>query len=98
MKILMKQADRSLSALRLLIQQNLASSASQPHLKSLFRGYPRRHQKMEQQAKAPQDLRNVVDFLRSSKAGMKVRVGVLNGKRADYFKGAFLHSGRQRGV
>jgi len=42
---------------------------------------------MEQQAKAPQDIRNVVDFLRSSKAGMKVRVGVLNGKRLDYFKG-----------
>ncbi|KAI0947763.1 hypothetical protein AcW1_009443 [Taiwanofungus camphoratus] len=42
---------------------------------------------MEQQAKAPQDIRNVVDFLRSSKAGMKVRVGILNGKRVDYFKG-----------
>ena len=42
---------------------------------------------MEQQSKAPQDIRNVVDFLRSSKAGMKVRVGVLNGKRIDYFKG-----------
>ncbi|GBE83882.1 Translocation protein [Sparassis crispa] len=42
---------------------------------------------MEQQARAPQDIRNVVDFLRSSKAGMKVRVGVLNGKRLDYFKG-----------
>ncbi|KAI0754352.1 translocation protein [Daedaleopsis nitida] len=42
---------------------------------------------MEQQSKAPQDIRNVVNFLRSSKAGMKVRVGVLNGKRIDYFKG-----------
>lgn len=42
---------------------------------------------MEQQAKAPQDLRNVVNYLRSSKAGMKIRVGVLNGKRIDYFKG-----------
>jgi len=42
---------------------------------------------MEQQAKAPQDLRKVVDFLRSSKSGMKVRVGVYNGKRIDYFKG-----------
>lgn len=43
---------------------------------------------MEQQAKAPQDIRNVVNFLRSSSAGMKIRVGVLNGKRVDYFKGA----------
>ncbi|EIN08302.1 translocation protein [Punctularia strigosozonata HHB-11173 SS5] len=42
---------------------------------------------LEQQAKAPQDVRNVVNFLRSSKAGMKIRVGVLNGKRIDYFKG-----------
>ncbi|RPD61440.1 translocation protein [Lentinus tigrinus ALCF2SS1-6] len=42
---------------------------------------------MEQQSKAPQDIRNVVNFLRSSAAGMKVRVGVLNGKRIDYFKG-----------
>ncbi|KAH9852272.1 translocation protein [Lenzites betulinus] len=42
---------------------------------------------MEQQSKAPQDIRNVVNFLRSSNAGMKVRVGVLNGKRVDYFKG-----------
>ena len=42
---------------------------------------------MEQQAKAPQDLRNVVNYLRSSKAGMKIRVGILNGKRIDYFKG-----------
>ncbi|KZT71893.1 translocation protein [Daedalea quercina L-15889] len=42
---------------------------------------------MEQQAKAPQGLRNVVNYLRSSKAGMKIRVGILNGKRIDYFKG-----------
>jgi len=42
---------------------------------------------MEQQTKAPQDLRNVVNYLRSSKAGMKIRVGILNGKRIDYFKG-----------
>ena len=41
----------------------------------------------EQQQQAPQDKRNVVNFLRSSKAGLKNRVGVLNGKRADYFKG-----------
>ena len=44
---------------------------------------------MEQQSKAPQDIRNVVNFLRSSSAGIKVRVGVLNGKRIDYFKGAY---------
>lgn len=42
---------------------------------------------MEQQAKAPQELRNAVNYLRSSKAGMKIRVGILNGKRIDYFKG-----------
>ncbi|RDX42465.1 translocation protein [Polyporus arcularius HHB13444] len=42
---------------------------------------------MEQQSKAPQDIRNVVNFLRGSAAGIKVRVGVLNGKRIDYFKG-----------
>ncbi|KZT01241.1 translocation protein [Laetiporus sulphureus 93-53] len=42
---------------------------------------------MEQQAKAPQDIRNVVNFLRNSKAGIKIRVGILNGKRIDYFKG-----------
>lgn len=42
---------------------------------------------VEQQAKAPADLRNVISFLRSSKAGMKTRTGVLNGKRIDYFKG-----------
>ncbi|THH12150.1 hypothetical protein EW145_g202 [Phellinidium pouzarii] len=41
----------------------------------------------QQQQKAPQEFRNVVNFLRSSKAGMKTRVGVLNGKRIDYFKG-----------
>jgi translocation protein SEC62 len=41
----------------------------------------------EQQQKAPQDMRNVVNFLRSSKAGLKNRVGILNGKRVDYFKG-----------
>ncbi|KAJ7906265.1 translocation protein [Mycena leptocephala] len=41
---------------------------------------------MEQQAKAPPDLRKVAMFLRSGKAGIKVRVGALNGKRFDYFK------------
>lgn len=47
---------------------------------------------MEQQATAPAEVRNVVNFLRSSKAGIKVRVGVLNGKRIDYFKGEWLVS------
>ncbi|KAK7685991.1 hypothetical protein QCA50_010802 [Cerrena zonata] len=42
---------------------------------------------MEQQSSAPPEVRNLVNFLRSSKAGIKVRVGVLNGKRIDYFKG-----------
>jgi len=39
--------------------------------------------------KVPPELRNVADFLRSGKAGMKTRVGVLMpiGKRVDYFKG-----------
>jgi translocation protein SEC62 len=41
----------------------------------------------EQQQRAPQEIRNVMNFLRSSKAGLKNRVGVLNGKRVDYFKG-----------
>jgi translocation protein SEC62 len=41
----------------------------------------------EQQLKASQEIRNAVNFLRSSKAGLKNRVGVLNGKRVDYFKG-----------
>lgn len=44
---------------------------------------------LEQQSKTPQDLRNVVNFLRSSKSGIKVRVGALNGGRTDYFKGAY---------
>jgi len=42
---------------------------------------------MEQQASAPPEVRNVVNFLRSGKAGIKVRTGILNGKRIDYFKG-----------
>ncbi|KAI0346435.1 translocation protein [Trametopsis cervina] len=41
----------------------------------------------EAQAKASPETRNVVNFLRSSKSGMKVRVGAYNGKRTDYFKG-----------
>ena len=48
---------------------------------------PRTMSTYEQQQKAPQEIRNVVNFLRSSKAGLKNRVGVLNGKRVDYFKG-----------
>ncbi|KAH7887071.1 translocation protein Sec62-domain-containing protein [Phlebopus sp. FC_14] len=40
-----------------------------------------------QQIRAPPEARNVVQFLRGSKSGMKVRVGALNGKRVDYFKG-----------
>jgi translocation protein SEC62 len=47
---------------------------------------------MEQQQKAPKDIRAVADFLRSSKSGMKTRIGVLNGKRVDYFKGKFVVS------
>ena len=80
------EASQNLSALRLLIQQNLASSAHS-HIVDFVQRQLTHEEKMEQQAKAPQDLRNVVDFLRSSKAGMKIRVGVLNGKRIDYFKG-----------
>ncbi|KAJ6487894.1 translocation protein Sec62-domain-containing protein [Mycena sanguinolenta] len=49
------------------------------------------HADMEQfqaeQAKAPPNLRKVATFLRSQKAGVKVRVGTLNGKRFEYFKG-----------
>ncbi|KIJ15944.1 hypothetical protein PAXINDRAFT_168918 [Paxillus involutus ATCC 200175] len=40
-----------------------------------------------QQVRAPPPVRNVVQFLRSSKSGMRIRVGALNGKRVDYFKG-----------
>ena len=87
MKNLMNQADEESSALRMLIQQNFASSAHSHAIEIACSETVTHEDKMEQQAKAPQDLRNVVDFLRSSKAGMKVRVGILNGKRADYFKG-----------
>jgi translocation protein SEC62 len=44
---------------------------------------------LEQQATVPANLRSVVQFLRGSNSGMKIRVGALNGKRVDYFKGAF---------
>jgi translocation protein SEC62 len=46
---------------------------------------------MEQQAKSPPDLKKVAQFLRSGSAGIKVRVGALNGKRIDYFKGKPAH-------
>jgi hypothetical protein len=35
---------------------------------------------------SPADLKAVAHFLRN-KSGIKLRVGVLNGKRVDYFKG-----------
>lgn len=40
-----------------------------------------------QQAAAPQDIRNVINFLRGSKSGLKNKTGVLNGSRREYFKG-----------
>ncbi|KAG6808828.1 hypothetical protein H0H92_002742 [Tricholoma furcatifolium] len=39
---------------------------------------------MEQQQKAPPQIKNAAQFLRGS---LKARVGALNGKRLDYFKG-----------
>jgi len=42
---------------------------------------------MEQQLKAPPEIKKVAQFLRGGSSGMKVRVGALNGKRLDYFKG-----------
>lgn len=42
----------------------------------------------ELQARASPEIRNLMNFLRSSKSGTKHRTGVLNGKRVDYFKGA----------
>lgn len=38
------------------------------------------------QANAPQELKNVANWLRN-KSGIKVKTGALGGKRADYFKG-----------
>ncbi|TRM63657.1 translocation protein Sec62-domain-containing protein [Schizophyllum amplum] len=40
----------------------------------------------QQQQKAPADIKQVAVFLRSGSAGLKVRVGTLNGKRFDYFR------------
>jgi hypothetical protein len=42
---------------------------------------------MEQQQKATPEIKNIAQFLRSGGSGLKVRVGALNGKRLDYFKG-----------
>jgi len=44
-------------------------------------------QKMEQQSSAPPQVLNLVKWLRSPKSEVKTRIGVLNGKRIDYFKG-----------
>lgn len=44
----------------------------------------------DQQKAAPPEIRVVVNFLRS-KAGPKLRTGVLSGKRIDYFKGELYH-------
>ncbi|KAG6868539.1 hypothetical protein C0993_001427 [Termitomyces sp. T159_Od127] len=53
---------------------------------------------MEQQQKAPPEIRNAAQFLRGA---LKARVGALNGKRLDYFKGksaikALLSPGYQK--
>jgi len=42
---------------------------------------------MEAQLRATTEIKNVAQFLRSGNSGMKSRVGALNGKRMDYFKG-----------
>ncbi|KAF9482299.1 translocation protein [Pholiota conissans] len=42
---------------------------------------------MEQQAKAPPEIKKIAQFLRGGGSGLKIRVGALNGKRLDYFKG-----------
>ncbi|KAH6918039.1 endoplasmic reticulum receptor [Coprinopsis sp. MPI-PUGE-AT-0042] len=42
---------------------------------------------MEQQLKAPPEMKKVAEFLRGSSSGVKSRVGALGGKRIDYFKG-----------
>ena len=45
---------------------------------------------MEAQAQASPTIIKVANFLRTGNAGMKMRVGALNGKRIDYFKGVFF--------
>ncbi|KAF8761120.1 Translocation protein [Rhizoctonia solani] len=47
---------------------------------------------MENQKNIPKELLDVVNFLRSSSSGIKNRVGALNGKRHDYFKGVTCHT------
>ncbi|WFD43940.1 Translocation protein S62 [Malassezia psittaci] len=42
---------------------------------------------MDRQVNAPPEARRIVDFLRTN-TNIKVRPGVLNGQRADYFKGS----------
>jgi len=42
---------------------------------------------MEHQAKAPPEIQKIAQFLRGGSSGLKIRVGALNGKRLDYFKG-----------
>ena len=42
---------------------------------------------MDHQAKAPPEILKVAQFLRSTTSGLKIRVGAVNGKRLDYFKG-----------
>ncbi|KAK4048018.1 Translocation protein S62 [Microbotryomycetes sp. JL201] len=39
------------------------------------------------QAKAPPELKALAQFLRTTKSGIKLKTGVLGGKRVDYFKG-----------
>jgi hypothetical protein len=58
----------------------------------IFQSYLPSDIQMEQQLKAPPEIKKVAQFLRGGGAGMKIRVGALNGKRLDYFKGAsFIH-------
>jgi len=45
---------------------------------------------MEQQARAPPEIQKTAQFLRGGSSGLKNRVGALNGKRLDYFKGVFF--------
>ncbi|CAG8613280.1 2341_t:CDS:2 [Ambispora leptoticha] len=42
---------------------------------------------MEERAEAPPEILNVVKYLRSSASGIKLRGGIYNGKRVEYFKG-----------
>lgn len=74
-------------------------ASSHPSIRSRSSCYPADHHddpnndavvtfiSQEQQSSAPLPARNVVNFLRN-KSGIKTRVGALNGKRVDYFKGS----------